>query len=397
MKKRLKFIRQIGTVVALIGSLFSYAMFQGGFVSWFLFYSFLPFGLCALAIAAYPLRRIQIARTIASSSYYAGDTLTVTISLHLPFFVPLAYVMVDENWPLALQQIERNRAMPLFWRKTYSCTYTVSNLPRGEHLFSAIRVTMTDWLGLVTKETAFPIEDVIIVYPRYVEMKYRKVGSQLDQGGVASPVLLHRDMTMAVGVREYVQGDRFSWIHWKASARKNELMTKEFEEWQSDDIVVVLDRTPTPLFEEMVTFTASFLRAAIKKGVQTGLISVGSDRFIFPSRNGEAHLQQLFYHLAKTACDSLQPFARIIQQEMAQWPLSVSISYVTSQLTKETAASLSDFAAKNRRGTVFLIKRDEHGVANEERELLEQLRRKGIITIITTPEQFANALFGGGK
>ena len=86
MKKKFTFIRQVGTVLALIGVLFSYAMFQGGFVSWFLFYSFLPFGLCALAIAAYPLHRIQVTRTIASSSYYAGDTLTVTISLHLPFF-----------------------------------------------------------------------------------------------------------------------------------------------------------------------------------------------------------------------------------------------------------------------------------------------------------------------
>ncbi|GGJ79751.1 uncharacterized protein (DUF58 family) [Anoxybacillus voinovskiensis] len=395
MKKKLKFVRQVGTVLGLVSILFSYAMFQGGFVSWFLFYSFLPFGLCALAIAAYPLRRIQVTRTIASSSYYAGDTLTVAISLHLPFFVPLAYVTVEENWPLALQQTERNRAVPLFWRKTYSCTYIVSPLPRGEHVFSAIRVTMTDWFGLVRKEASFPLEDVVVVYPRYVEMKYRKIGSQLDQGGAASSIPLHRDMTMAVGVREYVQGDRFSWIHWKASARKNELMTKEFEERQSDDIVVVLDRTPTPLFEEMVTFTASFLRAAIKKGVQTGLISVGSDRFIFPARNGEAHLQQLFYHLAKTACDSPQPLARILQKEMTQWPLSVSVSYVTSQLTKETAALLSDFAAKNRRGTVFLIKRDEHGVANEERDLVEQLRRKGIITIIATPEQFANALVGG--
>ncbi|MCL6587595.1 MAG: DUF58 domain-containing protein [Anoxybacillus sp.] len=395
MKKKFTFIRQVGTVLALIGVLFSYAMFQGGFVSWFLFYSFLPFGLCALVIAAYPLRRIQVTRTIASSSYYAGETLTVTISLHLPFFVPLAYVMVEENWPLALQQPGQNRAVPLFWRKTYSCTYAVSHLPRGEHVFSAIRVTMTDWIGLVTKETSFPIEDAIIVYPRYVEMKYQKIAFPLDQGGATSSIPLHRDMTMAVGVREYVQGDRFSWIHWKASARKNELMTKEFEERQSDDIVVVLDRTPTPLFEELVTFTASFLRAAIKKGVQTGLISVGSERSIFPVRNGEAHLQQLFYHLAKTACDSLQPFARTIQQEITQWPPSVSVSYVTSKLTKETAACLSDFAAKNRRGTVFLIKRDEHGVANEERDLVEQLRRKGIMTIITTPERFANALVGG--
>lgn len=398
MKKKLKFVRQVGTVVVLIGALFSYAMFQGGFVSWFLFYSFLPFGLYSLVIVVYPPRLTQVERIFASHVYHAGDMLVVTVQIQVPIFFPFVYMVVEEKWPPLLKQKQRNQAVLLpFWRKTYSCTYEICDLPRGEHTFSAIRVKMTDWLGLVSKEASFPVEDTIVVYPRYVEMRYRKIGQQLDQGGVASSIPLHRDMTMAVGVREYVQGDRFSWIHWKASARKNELMTKEFEERQSDDMVVVLDRTPTLLFEEMVTFTASFLRTAIKKGVQTGLISVGSDRSIFPARNGEAHLQQLFYHLAKTACDSLQPFARIIQQEMTQWPLSVSVSYVTSQLTKETATVLCDLAAKNRRGTVFLIKRKQQDMTNEEGKLVEQLHRKGVTTIIATPEQFANALFGGGK
>lgn len=398
MKKQIQFMRQVGTVIGLLGALFSYAMFQGGFVSWFLFYSFLPFGLCSLSIVVYPLRRVQVERITASSSYYAGDTLIVTIQLQLPLFLPFVYVIMEEKWPPSLQQKQRNQAvLLLFWRKTYSCTYEIRDLPRGEHTFSAIRVNMTDWLGLVSKETSFSMENTIVVYPRYVEMKYRKIGQQLDQGGIASPIPLHRDMTMAVGVREYVQGDRFSWIHWKASARKNELMTKEFEERQSDDIIVVLDRTPTPLFEEMVTFTASFIRAAIKKGVQTGLVSVGKERTLFPTRSGEAHLQQLFYHLAKTACDSVQPFARIVQQEMTQWPLSVSVNYVTSQLTKETAAVLSDLAARNRRGTVFLIKNQKEDMAKEEREMVEQLRRKGVTTIVTTLEHFSNALFEGGK
>lgn len=398
MKKQIQFVCQVGTVIGLLGVLFSYAMFQGGFVSWFLFYSFLPFGLYSLAIVVYPLRLTQVERIFASHVYHAGDTLVVTVQIQVPIFFPFIYMVVEEKWPPLLQQKQRNQAVLLpFWRKTYSCTYEICDLPRGEHTFSAIRVKMTDWLGLVSKEASFPVEDTIVIYPRYVAMKYRKIGQQLDEGGVGSPILLHRDMAMAVGVREYVQGDRFSWIHWKASARKNELMTKDFEERKSDDIIVVLDRTPTPLFEEMVTFTASFVRAAIKKGVQTGLISVGSDRSVFPARNGEAHVQQLFYHLAKTSCDSVQPFARIIQQEITQWPLSISVNYVTSRLTKETATVLCDLAAKNRRGTVFLIKHEQHDMTNEEREMVEQLRKKGVVAIITTPKQFANALFGGGE
>ena len=46
---------------------------------------------------------------------------------------------------------------------------------------------------------------------------------------------------MATGVRDYQAGDRVTWIHWKSFARTQNLMTKEFEDRQSEDILVLLD------------------------------------------------------------------------------------------------------------------------------------------------------------
>jgi uncharacterized protein (DUF58 family) len=401
MKKQIRFVRQVVMIICLFGVLFSYAMFQGGFVSWFLFYSFLPFGLYSLAVVFYPLRAMRVERTLNQPQYHVGDTVVATIQIRTPFFFPIMYILLEDEWPQSLQQGYRSQSAktivsPL-WQRTFSYTYTLRDLPRGEHVFSTIRLKMIDFFGFVSKEATFSVEDTILVYPRYIEMSYRKMGQRFDQGVAASAIQLHRDTTMAVGVREYAQGDRFSWIHWKASARKNELMTKDFEERQSEDMIVFLDRTPTPLFEDMVTFTASFIRAAIKKGVQTGFVSIGGDRVIFPARNGEEHLQRLFYHLAKVTCDSNEPFARIIHKEIMQWPLAFSFCYVTSHLNKETASVVGDLATRNRHGVVFLIKKQENHVSKEEREMIEQIRRKGIVTIITAQRNFANALLKGGK
>ena len=50
---------------------------------------------------------------------------------------------------------------------------------------------------------------------------------------------------MVVGIREYQPGDRLSWINWKASAKRNGMVTKEFETGQSTDVLLVMDSTPS--------------------------------------------------------------------------------------------------------------------------------------------------------
>ena len=58
---------------------FSYAMFQGGFVSWFLFYSFLPFAIYSLLLLFYPLTGMKMTRSISHTELTDGQELTVTI------------------------------------------------------------------------------------------------------------------------------------------------------------------------------------------------------------------------------------------------------------------------------------------------------------------------------
>ena len=71
---------------------------------------------------------------------------------------------------------------------------------------------------------------------------------------MASPLNIVKDTTMATGVRDYQSGDRVSWIHWKSFARTQTLMTKEFEDRRSQELILVLDERPSEVFEEQVEF-----------------------------------------------------------------------------------------------------------------------------------------------
>ncbi|WP_044893080.1 DUF58 domain-containing protein [Bacillus alveayuensis] len=401
MKKKIHLTGRVLFLVILIAVLFSYAMFQGGFVSWFLFYSFLPFALYSLCIAFYPIRTFSVQRQFNQEQFHVGETLTAALKIRTRFFFPIMHLMIEDVLPKSLQKCQQCKPSkilltPLF-KTAFSYEYILEHIPRGEHQFSTVRIKLTDFFGLIEKEASFQVENSILVYPRYVKMVYRKVGQRFEQGVAVSHIQLHRDTTMAVGIRDYQPGDRFSWINWKASARKNGLMTKEFEERQSEDIIIFLDRTPSLFFEEIVTFTASLVRTMMKRGVQTGLVSVGRDRVIFPARNGEAHLQELFYHLAKVQCDSEWSFARIIHKEIAHWNAAFSFCYITSSVDKELAASLESLAVKNVNVIVFIVKDKVTNIAKDEMAMIGQIERKGIIVKVVEERNFANALIEGGK
>ena len=70
----------------------------------------------------------------------------------------------------------------------------------------------------------------------------------MNKAPPTSNLQFQRDTSLVAGVRQYQPGDRFSWIDWKATARTNEMMAKEFEIRQSSDLLIVLDRTPSGQF-----------------------------------------------------------------------------------------------------------------------------------------------------
>ncbi|WP_042357586.1 DUF58 domain-containing protein [Bacillus rubiinfantis] len=382
-------------LIVLITLTFSYAMFQGGFVSWFLFYSFLPFALYCLVLSVYPLGEFEISRVFQKTDYQAGESLTVmiTISRSKPF--PLFYLLIEDHAPdtLACPQDFNFFKTILFpgFKKQISFEYSILELPRGEHVFQGVTIRTGDPLGLFEKEKQFVSGGRIIVYPAYTELIYRPYDNQFDQGLTASRERVQRDTSMVVGVREYQPGDRFSWINWKAMAKRNEVMTKEFEQRQSHDVLVVMNTTHHQHFETVVSFTASLLRAVLKKGAQAGLVTQGQEWSTFPIRGGEQHLQQLFYHLAKVKASQYGTFENVFEAEGFLRQQSVSLMLITPQLTKALLDKASFFKQRKGTVTIFLIKNQQELPTAEERSLRSMANARGIRIVMVHEGNFTAA------
>lgn len=374
---------------------FSYAMFQGGFVSWFLFYSFVPFAIFCVALSLYSLNELEVTRVLPKTDFNAGEPLKVEVKVRRSNAFPLFYLMIEDHLDESLkyaQQHKRSKALLLpGMKKEFSFEYIIAELPRGEHFFHSFTLKIGDPLGLFEKEKTFTVEGRIVVYPAYTELLYRPFENHYDQGLTASRERVQRDTSMAIGVRDYQPGDRFSWVNWKASAKRNVLMTKEFEQRQSHDVFVVMDCASDKRFEPVVSFTASLLRAVLKKGAQTGLLTVSKERASFPIRGGEQHLQQLFYHLAKIEAKSYSSLEKVLESDGIFIQQAVSFMLVTAQISKPLIERASFLGQRKGSITLFLIKGQQDTPTEMERSLIAIANARGIRIVLVHEGNYAAA------
>lgn len=345
------------TVVGLLALTFCFAMFQGGFVSWFIFFTLLPFLLYSLLLAIIPIHIGNVEREIIPSKLQRGGKAKVTVRFRNHTLLPAVFLLVREvDLDERVYHITGGRSSQLFfagWRRSFEWTYELENLQRGEHTLSALEVTVTDFFGWVRKKRMINQRNTFLVYPHTVEMNYTSLQVQYDQGALAAKYAIAKDTTLVTGVRDYQAGDRFSWIHWKSFAKNGELRTKEFEDRQSQKLFVCIDRTASSQFEEVVELTASMLHSLVARNVDVAFLSGGDSRVFYPAIRTETQLEQIMQYLAVVRGDSGLPLEQLLRSEREL--NSAILILVTGALTNDLKAFLMNGSKYARAVICFVV------------------------------------------
>lgn len=330
-------------VVFLMVVTFCYAMFQGGFVSWFVFFSVSPYLLYALISFVVRESILLVERKIEPAHVEHGQSAKVTITIERKTRFPFAYIMMEElvdSEGLVQAKLQSSNTIRFVgFRKQFNWHYELANMPRGEHRYLGVTIVFHDFFGWAKKTVVAEKEQTILVYPRIREMKYTALQTKYDVGPMMSPYSIVKDTTMAVGLREYVPGDRFSWIHWKSFAKTQTLQSKEFEDRQSSELMLVLDAKKSPLFEDKIELVASMLKMIVQELGDISFISAGEMTKVFPIVQGEKQLDQVMYHLAAIKPAENVKFQFYDQQAFKQ---VATLLYVTSDVSDEFLHTLAN-------------------------------------------------------
>lgn len=182
--------------------------------------------------------------------------------------------------------------------------YSLRPTRRGVYGFGHVRVFATSPLGLLQRRfTCCEAQDVK-VYPSFLmlhQYELLAISNNLTEMGIKRirRVGHHTDFEQ---IKDYVAGDDFRTINWKASARRSKLMVNVYQDERSQQIYSVIDkgRVMQQAFQGMTlldySINASLVLSyvAMYKEDRAGLATFSSDFDTFvPASRRPGHMQTL--------------------------------------------------------------------------------------------------------
>ncbi|WP_051556502.1 DUF58 domain-containing protein [Alkalihalobacterium bogoriense] len=362
------------------GLVFAYAMFQGGFVSWFLFYSVLVLSLLSCSVIFVSFRSIKMEREITPDVALAEDSVDVTIRMKKRFFHPFYYVRVQDVIPKSLSRAEISDNGGLFFfsfNKTLTFEYHIYSLIRGEHDFQEVEVVVGDLFGFFERKKRLPIITRMVVYPRYEKLnRWTVFSSRGNEEGSSFEESFEEELSIS-SIRNYIPGDRLTSIDWKHSARSNKLMTKEFESYQGQASNLAFYSTASKgeleAFEQAVVLCASIVNFYYKKSMPLGFIGFDEQGQYTPPSDQHSQYQHFYRQLARVtpkneALFSITPIVELMR--------GTATTIITVSLTLHLCDLINQILAVNGKVMVCLIKQERSDI--EEMNRIEKIRLNGV-------------------
>lgn len=389
-------------VIALVLVTYVFAMFQGGFASWFLFYSSLVFFVYECLAYYLMFATLEVVRHLDRNRLQEGEDVVVTIRLRRRIWFPLGWNMVIEAFPerlVGFYEPHKQLIFPWFKREV-EFRYVIPQLPRGYYRLQESVICGGDFFGFIERRKVISLSDDILVYPSYQHVNHWPLGDGSFSGTIHVSHRRSDDVAAVRGVREYQRGDRLSQIHWRASARGTGLKTKEFEHQAMNQAVFFLDveknsYPASDLFELAVKVTASLIAYANRNQYHYGLVFKQKERMSIDPGLSHAHFLRVFDQLARVMPEGSDSFSRVIGREALEQSQGVTLMMVTPRLDKELVARLVSLVQRGRRVQLFHISRTGAYTAEQKQVLRLLAANKVVCTSIHTQDYHQWKRMGG--
>ncbi|MEA3207413.1 MAG: hypothetical protein QOE70_470 [Chthoniobacter sp.] len=181
--------------------------------------------------------------------------------------------------------------------------WPVTPTQRGQYFFERVYLEAPSPLGFWVTRASQPARAELRVYPNLFVERRNVAALFLRRGELGSHA--HRQAGQGRDfekLREYVSGDSYDEIHWKASAKRGHPVTKVFQIERTQEVYVILDASrlsgrqfalpggSTTALERFVTAALILGAAAERQGDQFGILTF-SDRVLsfVRAKSGQAH------------------------------------------------------------------------------------------------------------
>ncbi|HLT60170.1 MAG TPA: DUF58 domain-containing protein, partial [Microlunatus sp.] len=196
--------------------------------------------LAAILVARTRLR-LSCERSVEPAQVPLGSPMRGRIVLGQQGRLPIGILMLEDAVPRELGNRPRfliDKAT-LNWRREVE--YPLLGRVRGRFRTGPLMVRTTDPFGLVRMDRQFVATSEVMVTPEIVPLAPLRASGGVGSTGEAQP---HRIGVVGADdalIREYRQGDDVRRVHWRSTARRDELMVRREEQAWDPSASILLD------------------------------------------------------------------------------------------------------------------------------------------------------------
>jgi len=286
---------------------------------------------------------------------YRKSELALDVHIKNRFIMPLSPVMIYVRVAAENRYEPENRVIVVGAKPRGSVTLKIANVMsyRGEYEVGVEKIEFFDLLKLCKFKKTFKNKRVTVSVPRKIFLnRLGDDNEEEDENAIARPDGLNRNVFSHL--REYREGDTLRHIHWKLSARLDELIVKQMEQNYNNSALIFCDFNGSyNSIEAALNSSDPCIEAALAI-VRRIILSGNGARFIYQDvRTGkseavavedETSLEELERSLAKLPAEVYSAgggsFAELLTEYENDIWVERAVYIITPNLTEELAEKI---------------------------------------------------------
>ncbi len=286
----------IGVVVIMVVSFFIPFLFLPAQIALYILLLFLLFDILLLFNAHRGIHATRILPEKLSN----GDQNTVIIEITNHYGFKINCEIIDEI-PEEFQVRDFIITKPFDAKEATSLEYYLRPTFRGNVVFGHLYVFVISPLSLIKRRFMCSQRESIPAYPSFMQLnKYElsAFSNHMMQYGMKKVRRLGHSMEFEK-IKEYVPGDDFRTVNWKATAKANKMMVNQFQDERSQAIYCIVDKGRTmkmpfdglSLLDYAINASLVVCGVALRKQDYAGFISFSRrvDNRVVASRKAMQH------------------------------------------------------------------------------------------------------------
>jgi uncharacterized protein (DUF58 family) len=241
---------------------------------------------------------------------------------------------------------------PLHRNELRRSSYRLPSSRRGVYRLGPLELRLVDPLGLAHYTRVTALQTALTVHPQYDFVPVVGLSSHRDEERRMPQPVIGKGGNEFYTLREYVPGDDLRHVHWRSTARLDDLVIRQPENLRRGRLTVATDLRVTVNDEEtveaLISATATLAMSALRAGTQVRVVT--TDGWDSGHGSGRGHGPHILDGLAAAKLHKPRPGAVPFRLAGGLEPVVV----VTTDRAADTDLT-SAFGMNGPRGTTLVI------------------------------------------